>query len=347
MDKKILSICVPTFNRINYLKQSLPNLIYLANKYNLEICVSDNFSDDGTWQFIQNLSMKNERLVISRQTKNLGSTPNVVDVTRIASSYWILIVGDDDLIEEKHFSELLNKLKELKNNKEHKYVLINSYLTNHDLLLSLQHGSISAPKMKQIFNNSIEEFGFVGSHVFTNDLASVLQSTTLKELMGWPSLYLLAFYSLRKPIFFFSKPIVRQAFAEAALDWKPHHWLQLSIKRSQIFYNASKKANRSDIGKKIAIRQLFKLSFFKVVITSHVMFKTDTKKIINSNRFNKIISLRNNFQKNFIKLFINLLILIPPSIYFLISPSLRRKKIILNNSQDNIDGVARDVGIID
>ena len=57
--------------------------------------------------------MKNECLVISKQTKNLGSTPNVVDVTRIASSYWILIVGDDDLIEENHFSELLNKLKEL------------------------------------------------------------------------------------------------------------------------------------------------------------------------------------------------------------------------------------------
>ena len=77
------------------------------------------------------------------------------------------------------------------------------------------------------------------------------------------------------------------------------------------------------------------------------MFKTNAKKIINSNRFNEIISLRNNFQKNFIKLFINLLILIPPSIYFVISPSLRRKKIILNNSQDNIDGVTRDVGIID
>ena len=46
--QKNLSICVPTFNRINHLKQSLPNLIYLANKYNLEICVSDNYSDDGT-----------------------------------------------------------------------------------------------------------------------------------------------------------------------------------------------------------------------------------------------------------------------------------------------------------
>jgi len=48
-----------------------------------------------------------------------------------------------------------------------------------------------------------------------------------------------------------------------------------------------------------------------------------------------------------IKFFINLLIVIPPSIYFLISPSLRRKKKILNNNLEEIDGVGRDVGIID
>ena len=101
--------------------------------------------------------------------------------------------------------------------------------------------------MKQIFNNSIEEFGFVGSHVFTNDLASVLQSTALKELMGWPSLYLLAFYSLENQ-HFFSKPIVKQALQKQ--HWTGNHITGFSCLSRIRFSIIPQKANRSDIGKK-------------------------------------------------------------------------------------------------
>lgn len=51
----LLSICIPTLNRLGFLKVSLSELLPAAQLLGVEVCVSDNASSDGTASFLAGL----------------------------------------------------------------------------------------------------------------------------------------------------------------------------------------------------------------------------------------------------------------------------------------------------
>ena len=56
-----LSICIPTYNRAEYLKEALDSIIKQINDTNrdkVEICISDNASEDNTKELIENYRKK-------------------------------------------------------------------------------------------------------------------------------------------------------------------------------------------------------------------------------------------------------------------------------------------------
>jgi len=88
----ILSICVPTYNRLPYLKELLEKLLPQLNDQ-VEVLVSDNCSDDGTWEYLLGI----DNITKFRQVSNIGADPNIQSVIQRAETEYVWLLCDDDL----------------------------------------------------------------------------------------------------------------------------------------------------------------------------------------------------------------------------------------------------------
>lgn len=98
-NEKILSICIPTYNRANLLNRLLKNLeAELLDIHDVvEICISDNCSTDETQQVCLDWQKKLP-LIYSKTSENIGYDRNVLRVTKMAHGKYIWFMGDDDLV---------------------------------------------------------------------------------------------------------------------------------------------------------------------------------------------------------------------------------------------------------
>jgi len=122
----ILSICIPTFNRINQLDNCL-NSILISKKnvdnFSFEVCISDNNSEEDTESIIKKYT---KELVIkyNKNKKNYGFAINGIKTISMADGEFSWMIGNDDLLLPK----TLAKLKSLLNsNSDKDYFFINSY----------------------------------------------------------------------------------------------------------------------------------------------------------------------------------------------------------------------------
>ena len=98
-----ISFCIPTFNRINTLKLAI-NSILKNNFENFEICISDNNSNDGTVEFLKQIS--SSKIRINYQFKNEGIDNNMLTVMKMAQGEYIFLLGDDDYLNKESASQL-------------------------------------------------------------------------------------------------------------------------------------------------------------------------------------------------------------------------------------------------
>ena len=87
MAGKVLSICIPTFNRASALNRTLEMLYgeLQGIEGEVEICVSDNGSGDGTPDVLAGWEKKLP-LVHSRNKTNLGFDINLIRAARLATT---------------------------------------------------------------------------------------------------------------------------------------------------------------------------------------------------------------------------------------------------------------------
>ena len=118
MNNPLLSICIPTYNRSNYLKVCLDSIIsQFANKEisgQVEIVISDNASTDDTQETIAEFKKKFSNIKYSRNNKNLGFDRNLLKVIDESTGKYCLILGDDDALFPESLSVILNKITETK-----------------------------------------------------------------------------------------------------------------------------------------------------------------------------------------------------------------------------------------
>lgn len=97
---KKLSICIPTFNRVKMLQELLDSILSQVTKTNqrfLEIVISDNASDDGTKELVEQYSQKFPIIYI-RNEKNFGADRNYIQVVDASTGEYAWIIGSDDAI---------------------------------------------------------------------------------------------------------------------------------------------------------------------------------------------------------------------------------------------------------
>ena len=106
----LLSICIPSYNRLDCLDNCLNSILISSknvNDFEFEVCVSDNFSDKDPIEIINKYKTQ-FKIIYNRNKKNLGFALNAIESVKISTGKYAWLIGNDDLI-------LPNTLIDLKN----------------------------------------------------------------------------------------------------------------------------------------------------------------------------------------------------------------------------------------
>lgn len=151
MDDIILSFCIPTYNRVKYLRELIPLLIAELQTVNrmamqVELLISDNASTDGTEEYLRGVSCRG--LNVLRNKINIGGDRNLLACVKRASGEYIWLFGDDEIIEPGGVGRVLSFLSS-----EHPALLIlrdgKHSLNTAEEIIYPDYGTCIREEMKQ------------------------------------------------------------------------------------------------------------------------------------------------------------------------------------------------------
>jgi glycosyltransferase involved in cell wall biosynthesis len=110
MIKGLVSICVPTYNRVSYIEELL-NSILLQTYQNYEIIITDNSDNFETKELIESM-FSDSRIQYHKNEKNLGMDGNSLKALSFASGEFFTFTPDDDIwIDPKKLEKQVSFLK--------------------------------------------------------------------------------------------------------------------------------------------------------------------------------------------------------------------------------------------
>ena len=111
MNKSKLTIIMPVYNNMPYLKQAIKSVIK-QNFKNWEMIISDDQSTDGTIEFLKKINHK--KIKIFFQKKNLGIFGNLKFLNSKAKTYIIKILCADDKLISNSLENIYLFMKKFK-----------------------------------------------------------------------------------------------------------------------------------------------------------------------------------------------------------------------------------------
>lgn len=230
-DRPLLSVCIPTYNRAVCLERLLACLQDIVARYGdaVQVCLSDNHSSDGTAAVIASWL---ERFAFDAvtQSANIGATRNIVAVVGLARGRWILLVGDDDLVEPAGLESVLARLREAR---EDDWVLagVGDDSGRETLLQGVTEGRYTPARARRLLRRiGLQRMGFMGMHVFPASSSAALTTVPPESLRPWPQLALLLRHVVSGGLIVSKTPLVRQAGAGKALFWKQGDWMRVLLR---------------------------------------------------------------------------------------------------------------------
>lgn len=129
----LLTIAIPTYQRIKYLKISLPIILEQVSfkRHGLiEVIISENFGDDGTWEYLETLNYPGI-LRIHRNKKNIGPEANFYLLKNMALGKYLWLLGDDDFLVNGAIDFILDGLRN-----EVDCICLNFSVSDHNMTLT-------------------------------------------------------------------------------------------------------------------------------------------------------------------------------------------------------------------
>jgi glycosyltransferase involved in cell wall biosynthesis len=149
--RPVLSICIPTFNRLHYLKEILETLLPQAELLGVEVCISDNNSSDGTAQFLKDLANFYPCLQYIIKSANIGLDRNMLAAITMGKGRYIYPIGDDDMLPDGTLLEILGEIENGGN-----ALVLNGWHTTQSLVPKWMH--LSPSIANRSFSRSDEAF---------------------------------------------------------------------------------------------------------------------------------------------------------------------------------------------
>jgi len=166
----LLSICIPTFNRAEFLEGSLKcfeEQLRDIDKSEIELYVSDNCSEDYTPQVVQLAIQRGLPIIYNRNGQNLGPDKNFLLCMQRASGKYIWLLGDDDLLRPNTVKYILDLLR------NHDYGLIHlSVLSNENNLPEIQEYD----NLENFFKTVSFWITFMSGSIFLKESVSQVKS---------------------------------------------------------------------------------------------------------------------------------------------------------------------------
>ncbi|CAB1208095.1 glycosyltransferase [Acinetobacter bouvetii] len=96
MSEPLISIALATYNGEKFIAQQMDSLL-LQDYPNLEIVISDDCSQDGTWEILQKYAQKDSRIRLLPRDTNIGYVKNFIRVFRACKGELISPCDQDDI----------------------------------------------------------------------------------------------------------------------------------------------------------------------------------------------------------------------------------------------------------
>lgn len=97
----MISLCIPTYNRLTYLKRCLESILTGFEDYPYEVIIADGGSTDGTLEYVKGLNSDNIKLI--EQGKLTGITKAYNESFKIVKGDYIFVGNDDTFLFPKVF----------------------------------------------------------------------------------------------------------------------------------------------------------------------------------------------------------------------------------------------------
>ena len=109
MSNILLSICIPTFNRASVLKKSIYSIVSQTEFNELvELVISDNCSDDGTLQVVEEFQKLYPNVKYYRNNKNIGAEKNVFNVLGLGNGKFLKLSNDSSIFNHGSIKSIID-----------------------------------------------------------------------------------------------------------------------------------------------------------------------------------------------------------------------------------------------
>lgn len=207
---KKLTICIPTYNRLSFLKKQINFLNSeikqnksLLNHINFIIC--DNASEDDTGIFLEELTNENDFFECHLNTENLGLIGNVNKLLSLSKTDFVWFLSDDDEIEKGGLTQVIDIISNYNNLN---FIFLNLHVNGKKSFIP-NSGLISNSKKVaiEIFDESYGSLVLISSCIYKRENLNKLKEHRFFDNLLSPLLY--SFYCCSVgDIYIFEKPLV-------------------------------------------------------------------------------------------------------------------------------------------
>lgn len=200
---KKLTICIPTFNRLKFIKKQLGffNEQLENNKaliQDVEIIVADNASTDTTALFLSEYKKQHNFFNYLINSSNLGLVGNIINLLNVSKTEYVWFVSDDDDLNAGVVEKILGIIKE---NRNPEFILLNvSVLGKKNFTGKCGLRVDSKKAAMEVFREDYGSLVLMTSCVYKRKNLLELSDNVMFKWLAAPLLY--SFYSSTKgPIY--------------------------------------------------------------------------------------------------------------------------------------------------
>ena len=126
---KLLSICIPTYNRAVCLQECLESILLSAKGFEdkIEINILDNASRDNTEEVVRKYQARYKFINYKKRLNAVNVNENIFEAASLSTGSYIWVFGDDDKVVSTAVSKVMKRIEEGYN-----FIICNSTLYNRD-----------------------------------------------------------------------------------------------------------------------------------------------------------------------------------------------------------------------
>lgn len=205
---KLLTVCIPTFNRVDFIKKQMSffQSQIKNNKRLIEdvaFIVANNASTDNTAKFLLEYRKDNDFFEYITNSSNLGLVGNIVNLLNFLVTEYVWFVSDDDELRDGIIEEVLKIIK-LYSNPE--FIFLN-YSSSGKKGFNGKTGyrSDSKEAALEVFQENYGSLVFITACVYKRRHLLALSGNKMFTWLSAPMLY--SFYSCTKGSVFLSEDV--------------------------------------------------------------------------------------------------------------------------------------------